>query len=200
MSKTAVARSPINQAGPIDIDQGWEVSRRKSSAPLRLADLSQLAKIGVKAQTPPFDIPYGRSIRQGNWIVAGSGPEEWTLLGPIGETREVATSGFASVVDITHGRALMRLTGDHAATVLAKLCPIDLSDPMCPNGAAFRAAIANVVSDVVRDDVEGTRSYLMHCERSSGQFLFDAVIDAGTEYGIDIEGFSWPQAPDPSPS
>ena len=194
MSKTAVARSPINQAGPIDIDQGWEVSRRKSSAPLRLADLSQLAKIGVKAQTPPFDIPYGRSIRQGNWIVAGSGPEEWTLLGPIGETREVATSGFASVVDITHGRALMRLTGDHAATVLAKLCPIDLSDPMCPNGAAFRAAIANVVSDVIRDDVEGTRSYLMHCERSSGQFLFDAVIDAGTEYGIDIEGFSWPQA------
>jgi len=189
--KPLVARSPVAQAAPIEIAHGWEVSRKKSSAPLRLTDLSQLAKIGVKAQTPPFDIPYGRSERHGNWIVAGSGPEEWTLLGPIGETREVVTSGFASIVDLTHGRALMRLTGGQAAMVLGKLCPIDLSDPMCPNGAAFRAAVANVVTDVVRDDIEGTRSYLVHCERSSGQFLFDALIDAGTEFGIDIEGFSW---------
>lgn len=192
MSRPLVARSPITQAAPIEIAHGWEVSTKKSSAPLRLADLSQLAKIGVKAQTPPFDIPYGRSRREDNWIVAGSGPEEWTLLGPIGETREVVTSGFASVVDLTHGRALMRLTGVQAAMVLGKLCPIDLSDPMCPNGAAFRASVANVVTDVVRDDVEGTRSYLLHCERSSGQFLFDALIDAGTEFGIDIEGFNWP--------
>ena len=191
MPKPLVARSPVAQAAPIEIAHGWEVSRKKSSAPLRLTDLSQLAKIGVKAQTPPFDIPYGRSERHGNWIVAGSGPEEWTLLGPIGETREVVTSGFASIVDLTHGRALMRLTGGQAAMVLGKLCPIDLSDPMCPNGAAFRAAVANVVTDVVRDDIEGTRSYLVHCERSSGQFLFDALIDAGTEFGIDIEGFSW---------
>ena len=191
MFESAVARSPINQADPIEIAHGWEVSKKKSSAPLRLADLSQLAKIGVKAQTPPFEIPYGRSERHGSWLVAGSGPEEWTLLGPIGETREVVTSGFASVVDLTHGRALMRLTGVRAALVLGKVCSIDLSDPMCPNGAAFRAAIANVVTDVVRDDLEGTRSYLMHCERSSGQFLFDALIDAGTEFGIDLEGFNW---------
>jgi heterotetrameric sarcosine oxidase gamma subunit len=194
--ETAVAKSPINQAGPIEITHGWEVSKKKSSAPLRLADLSQLAKIGVKAQTPPFEIPYGRSERHGSWLVAGSGPGEWTLLGPIGETKEIATSGFATVIDLTHGRAVMRLTGVRAAMVLGKLCPIDLTESMCPNGAAFRAAIANVVTDVVRDDLEGTRSYLLHCERSSGQFLFDALIDAGTEFGIDLEGFNWPEADD----
>jgi len=192
--KPLVARSPIAQAVPIEIAHGWEVSRKKSSAPLRLADLSQLAKFGVKAQSAQFDVPYGRSARHGDWIVAGSGPDEWTLLGPIGETREVVTSGFASVVDLTHGRALMRLTGGEAAKVLGKLCPIDFSDSMCPNGAAFRASVANVVTDVVREDVDGTRSYLVHCERSSGQFLFDALFDAGTEFGIDVEGFSWPQA------
>ncbi|HKY46603.1 MAG TPA: hypothetical protein VJQ79_01355 [Acidimicrobiia bacterium] len=192
MPKPPVARSPITQASPTEIADGWEVSRKKSSAPLRLADLSQLAKIGVKAQTPPLDIPYGRSVRDGAWVVAGSGPGEWTLLGPIGATTEIATSGFTSIVDLTHGRALVRLTGEEAALVLGKLCPIDLSDPMCPNGAAFRASVANVVTDVVRDDVAGTRSYLLHCERSSGQFLFDALLDAGTEFGIDTEGFNWP--------
>jgi hypothetical protein len=30
---------------------------------------------------------------------------------------------------------------------------------------------------------------LLHCERSSGQFLFDALLDAGAEFGIDIQGF-----------
>lgn len=192
MPKPAVARSPIIQASPTEIANGWEVSRKKPSGPLRLADLSQLAKIGVKAHTPPFDVPYGRSIRDGAWLIAGSGPGEWTLLGPIGETTEIATSGFASIVDLTHGRALVRLTGKAAALVMGKVCPIDLSDPMCPNGAAFRASVANVVTDVIRDDVAGTRSYLLHCERSSGQFLFDALLDAGTEFEIDAEGFNWP--------
>ena len=63
MSEGAVARSPIAQIGPTEILEGWVVSRKKSSAALRLADLSQLTKIGVKAHIPPFDIPYGRSAR-----------------------------------------------------------------------------------------------------------------------------------------
>ncbi len=191
MSRTPLARSPIDQADPIEVADGWVVSRKKSSAPLRLADLSQLAKIGVKTQVPPFGLSYGRSARQGDWIVAGSGPDEWTLVGPIGTTFEVATTGFSTVIDLTHGRALMRLTGGQSSLVLGKLCPIDLSDRMCPDGAAFRATVANVVTDLIRSDDDGINSYLLHCERSSGQFLFDTLLDAGAEFGIDVEGFSW---------
>jgi heterotetrameric sarcosine oxidase gamma subunit len=191
VSKTPVARSPISQTGPIEVAHGWVVSRKKSFAPLRLADLSQLAKIGVKTEVPPFGISYGRSARQGDWIIAGSGPDEWTLVGPIGNTFEVATTGFATVIDLTHGRALMRLTGGQSSLVLGKLCPIDLSDRMCPNGAAFRATVANVVTDLIRSDDHDVNSYLLHCERSSGQFLFDTLLDAGAEFGIDVDGFSW---------
>lgn len=186
-----VARSPIEQARPVEVVLGWEVSERKSSAPLRLADLTPLSKIGVKSEEPPFDVGFGRSARIGDWLVIGSGPREWTLLGPIGATMEVVTTGFATVIDLTHGRAMMRLTGHQAAMVMQKVCSIDLSDPMCPDGATFRATVANVVTDVLRDDIDGARSYLLHCERSSGQFLFDAMFDAGTEFGIDIEGLSW---------
>jgi heterotetrameric sarcosine oxidase gamma subunit len=183
-----LARSPIEQADPIEVVRDWEISRRKTSAPVRLADLTPMTKIGVKAKEPPFDVGYGKSVRIGDWLVTGSGPGEWTLLGPAGETMDVATTGFATVIDLTHGRALMRLTGHQAARALEKICSIDLSTPMCPNGAVFRAAVANVVTDVVRDDLGGIPSYLLHCERSSGQFLFDTLLDAGTEFGIEIEG------------
>ena len=48
--------------------------------------------------------------------------------------------------------------------------------------------MAGVATDVVRDDVAGTRSYLLHCERSSGQYLFDSLLDSGAEFDVDVDG------------
>ena len=76
----------------------------------------------------------------------------------------------------------MRLSGSSAASVLAKVCGIDLSDDVTPDGAAFRTSVAALATDVIRDDLGGTRSYLLHCERSSGQYLFDALLRAGAEF------------------
>jgi heterotetrameric sarcosine oxidase gamma subunit len=84
----------------------------------------------------------------------------------------------------------MRITGARAADLLAKVCGIDLSEEVTPDGAAFRSSVAKLVTDVVRD---GDRSYLLHCERSSGQYLFDALVDAGDEFGIEVDGFVAPE-------
>jgi heterotetrameric sarcosine oxidase gamma subunit len=184
-----LARSPIRPAEPVGRVDGWEVSLRRSAAPLRLADLTPLRKTLVKAVEAPFEIPYGRARLHGVTLVVGSSPGEWIILAPPTATIDVPITGFASVIDITHGRALVRLTGAAAPQLLAKVCAIDLSELMCPDGAAFRGTVANVVTDVVRQDQSGTCSYLLHCERSSGQFLFDALLDAGTEFGIDVDGF-----------
>lgn len=189
MADSPIARSPIRPAEPIGLAAGWEVSLRRSQAPLRLADLTPLRKLAVKAEAAPFPIPYGRSARQGDLLIAASGPGEWTVMAGPGFPIEISVSGFATVIDITHGRALVRLTGAAARSVLEKICAIDLSDSMCPDGAAFRASVANVVTDIVRHDQAGNRSYLLHCERSSGQFLFDAICDAGAEFGIDVDGY-----------
>jgi glycine cleavage system aminomethyltransferase T len=50
--------------------------------------------------------------------------------------------------------------------------------------------VARLATDLVRDDVAGVRSYLLHCERSSGQHLFDSLLDAGREFGIEVDGLS----------
>jgi heterotetrameric sarcosine oxidase gamma subunit len=106
---------------------------------------------------------------------AGSAPEE-----------------FVSVIDLTHGRALVRVTGEQAPDLLALLCGVDLDGDMTPDGAAFRSALAGVATDFIRDDRAGRRSYLMHCERSSGQYLFDSLLSAGESLGIGIDGFTAP--------
>ena len=76
--------------------------------------------------------------------------------------------------------------------MLAKVCGIDWSDGITPDGAAFRTSVAALATDVIRDDVGGIPSYLLHCERSSGQYLFDALLAAGAEFGVEIDGFEPP--------
>jgi sarcosine oxidase gamma subunit len=88
----------------------------------------------------------------------------------------------------------VRITGARTPDLLAKVCGIDLSERVTPDGAAFRSSVAKLVTDVVRDDLGGERSYLLHCERSSGQYLFDALLDAGDEFGIEVEGFAATEA------
>ena len=48
------------------------------------------------------------------------------------------------------------------------------------------------VTGLVEQPVNLPPSYLMHCERSSGQYLFDALLDAGADLGIDVDGFRSP--------
>lgn len=85
-------------------------------------------------------------------------------------------------VDLTHVRAVFRLAGDHATDVLAAVCPLDLSDDMFPDGAAARTSIAGVATELVRDDLEGTHSYLLLPSRSFGNYVWQVLIDA--ESGI----------------
>lgn len=188
-----IARSPIPVAGYATLYRGWEASTAPKPATLHIVDLSPLAKILVRSNQRVLDVPYGKARRDNrDVLVVGSAPMEWLLLGHIGEandiTRHIPTHGFTIVADITHGRALMRVTGADARLMLAKVCSVDLGDDMAPQGAAFRTPIAGVVTDVVRDDQEKQLSYLLHCERSTGQHLFESLLEAGAEFGIGVAG------------
>jgi heterotetrameric sarcosine oxidase gamma subunit len=199
-----VARSPIAPVAPVEVVDGWEVSTRRSTASLQLTDLTWLSKVFVKADangafTARHPTVFGAARRlSADTLEIGSDPGGWFTLGAVGGgddiverlTNEVAGAGeMVTVIDLTHGRALLRLTGAGSVGVLAKICAIDLADTATPNLSAFRSSVAKLVTDVVRDDLaDGTRSYLLHCERSSGQHLFDCLVDAGAEFGIDIAG------------
>ncbi|MGI8701172.1 MAG: hypothetical protein ACR2JU_08200 [Nocardioidaceae bacterium] len=211
-----IARSPIAPARPELVAAGWAVSGRRSGAALRITDCMPLAKVAVKAplggtMAHGLGVRFGRSARQ-RWeigegeavvLVVASGPGDWLVLGPprtqdglrsaLYDTAAVADE-LVSVIDLTHGRALMRLTGEKSRDLLAKECGVDLADETCPDGAALRSAVSGVATDLIRDDVDRgdrapTTSYLLHCERSSGQYLFDSLLDAGAELGVDIDGY-----------
>jgi len=102
-------------------------------------------------------------------------PGEWTVLGdrPDGD-----------VVDLTSVRAMFRLTGADAPRLLAKICALDLGDDVFPEGAAARTLVAGVATELVRDDQDDVRSYLILPSRSFGRYMHDVIRDAGGEFGL----------------
>jgi len=162
---------------------------------ISLADHSEYTKVLVRADRKTaagkhLKVSYGRSRSRDGILICGSRPDEWTLLSEAHRSTEVAESvprdGFVSVVDITHARTMFRISGSCAVDALAKVCNVDLADHMTPDGAVFSGSIAKVGCDVVRNDQEAGRSYLIACERSFGKYLFAVVADACAEFGIAI--------------
>ncbi|HEV8055918.1 MAG TPA: hypothetical protein VGP51_05480, partial [Nocardioidaceae bacterium] len=103
------------------------------------------------------------------------------LVGDVLDRLEGSVLGYLEVAREHRAFLLsLRIRGNEA---------VDLDDKVCPDGAALRTAVARVATDLVRDDLAGTRSYLLHCERSSGQYLFDSLLDAGDEFGVEADGF-----------
>ncbi|GAA4118398.1 2Fe-2S iron-sulfur cluster-binding protein [Enteractinococcus coprophilus] len=200
-----IGRSPVRVGDAKTLLAGWEVSAQPAAGPLTIQDQSVMTKLEVRSSftgstAEKLHASFGRTHRsQDGTLVIGSGPGQWYILGEPGSQQTMlnalqhmadSANELTTVVDLTHGRALFRITGDEAAALLNKLCSLELSDDIVPDGSALRSSVAGVVTDIIRDDVDGALSYLVHCERSSGQYLWDTLLDAGAEYRLAEVGYT----------
>ena len=169
------------------------------SGALTLCDASAITKWIVRASTDgavanALGVAFGSSnVAPSGALILGSRPGEWMVLGTQQQVSAVvadldtsASGEFVSSLDGTHCRAMFRLTGAVATSCLEKVCGIDWSDHMTPNGAVTSASVALVTCDLARNDQADTPSYLIFCDRSLGQYLFDALIDAGNEFSLQV--------------
>lgn len=204
-SVNPVFESPITSTN--SGSAGTSIGTSADQAALTLADESSLTKTLIRAEPRTkaerqLDVVFGASRLVDGVVISGQRPSEWLV---IGEANDVSTfvdridrEGHVSLVDHTHSRAMMRLTGLDASRVLEKVCSLDWSSEMTPNGAVVSASVAKVGCDIVRNDTfrHGSAlassaptevippSYWIACDRSFAQYLFDAILDAGQEFGL----------------
>ena len=172
-------------------------------AELTLTDCSSMAKVLIHANpsgalADRLAVPFGRSRRDDDaTLILRVRPAQWLLFADSGRAQELIerweapaeTDEFVSVIDVTSGRTLLRLTGESSPALLAKICALDLAT--ASNGSALRSSVAKVNAEIVRDDAGGRPSYLLACDRSYGQYLTEAINDAGGEFSSgEIVGLS----------
>lgn len=154
-----------------------------------LSDLSHWGKVLLRGTGTVALAPFGRSIRFGDAIVAGIRPEECLLLDPSRSSQNLVrfSVNSSAVVELTHGRGMIELTGPRASGVLEKLCDLDLSDAMTPDGAVVAGYVARIVCELIRQDRGSVVSYLVVFDRSYGRYLMGALQVAMKEFNAPVQ-------------
>lgn len=146
-------QSPIAAAGSVELGS------------CRLRDESHLTKWRIWEGAS--EVALGTARHQGGSLVVAVSPGEWMVIGD--------KPNVDDVVDMTHVRAALRLTGAGARSLLEHVCSLDLSDSMTPNGAAARTLVAGVATELIRDDVTGELSYLLLMSRSFARSVWERL-------------------------
>lgn len=125
------------------------------------------------------------------WRACWLGPDEWLLL--VEDTRraellERIATGLAgyghAATDVTDARAVLRLTGPCARSILAKGCPLDLHPRVLAPGQVAQSLLARVGVMLLPLDDSG---YDIFVPRSYAGFLWEWLLDAGAEFGLRVE-------------
>jgi sarcosine oxidase subunit gamma len=126
------------------------------------------AALGVALPTTP------RGITAGPVTWLWSGPNSWLALSAEPIEISAAAKSRAAVTDQSDGRAIIRVTGPHAAQILAKLVPIDLHESTFAPDATALTLAGHIVVQLWRDE----HGYNLTCFRSFAESLHESLSAA----------------------
>ena len=144
---------------------------------------------------PPPSTPC-TSARTGALTLLWLGPDECLVTMPAGEEQALGESlrqhlvgGHASVVDVTDGRTVIRVSGPRAPNLLAKGCTLDFHPRGFAAGLVKQSRLAQI--DVILHKIEdreiaGGPVFDIYVARSYAAFLWDWLREAGREYGLAV--------------
>jgi sarcosine oxidase subunit alpha len=89
-----------------------------------------------------------------------------------------------TLTDLTQGLAAVNLAGPRAREIMGRLTDLDCSNEAFAYLDGKRARVAGASSLILRIGFVGEVGYEMHFPSAYGQDVWDAILDAGAEFGI----------------
>jgi heterotetrameric sarcosine oxidase gamma subunit len=137
-----------------------------------------------------LELPAARRSHEGPGLVLFTVmPNRWHVLlegAEASEKRDAlrsALAGMATVVDLSHAFAALRLGGPAARTTLGQLVRIDLHDSAFPPGAVATTELHGMSVQLRR---LMTGDYELAVARSFAHSLEHAVVHAGEPHGVEV--------------
>ena len=94
------------------------------------------------------------------------------------------TGMCAHVTNVTSAFAAMNVAGPRARQTLGKLTDIDLSNPAFTYMRSVQGMVAGVPAILLRIGFVGETGWELHVPAESGEYLWEAIMEAGSEFGI----------------
>lgn len=89
----------------------------------------------------------------------------------------------ARLTDVTSAYTVIQVSGPRSRELLRKLTALDLGTEAFPDLTCAQTGIAGVHAMILRADVRALLSFQVCCGREFGAFVWDALLDAGREFG-----------------
>ena len=132
----------------------------------------------------------GRAEISGDAMAVWVQPSGWLVIRPRGDEGALAkkladaAGNKAAVVDQSHGRAVLRLSGANARDVLAKGCRVDLHPRAFAAGSAATTTIDHITVTIVQ--VDATPTYDLVLPANFAEAFLDWLAMSAAEYGYEI--------------
>ena len=123
-------------------------------------------------------------------VLARLSQDEFLVLTPVGQSPALADAfgeapdSCAHVLDMTSGLAGVRIIGPQAHLLLSAISELDVSDTAFPNMRCARTKAAEIHGTVLRMDRGELPCYELYFTREFGEYMWDALLEAGAEYGV----------------
>ena len=92
--------------------------------------------------------------------------------------------GCSHIVDVTSSRAGIGIVGLLSPNVLSKLADIDLDPSVFTNNQCCQCRAAGVHVMILRADLERIPAYQIYLTRDFGQYMWDAILNAGRSENV----------------
>jgi sarcosine oxidase subunit alpha len=94
------------------------------------------------------------------------------------------TEECAHAVDVSSGLAGVKVAGPEAHRLLSAVTPLNISPSAFPDMTCAQGMAAEIHGTVLRHDIGGILSYDLYFGREFGEYMWDALVEAGEEYGV----------------
>jgi sarcosine oxidase subunit gamma len=121
-----------------------------------------------------------RFIAPGVWQIVGD-----VSLSPQAAALRATLQSIATVVDVSHGRSALLISGPSAAKSLAKFCGLDLAPDKFMTGHSTQTRFGHIAMTLSRLDDVPTFETLVY--RGYAQHVFESLVDGAAEFGLRIE-------------
>lgn len=188
-----VGLSDISPLAKLDI-QGNDV----------LASLGQKLSLGLSLGISLETIPVGRAVRvpaqalqlntRANGLLCSLARNHARLISPPGTAsavhtrvesvvQQTADSACIHLTDVTSNFTAIQMVGPLGRDLLRKLTALDLRPAQFPDLSCAQGSLASIHALVLRADIQAHLAYQVYCGREFGAHVWDALLDAGQEFG-----------------
>ena len=145
---------------------------------------SKIESNNIQIDDLALSLQSSKVLSNKNTRILWSAPNTWLVISEkeniVKIIKESCDNESFAITDISHSRAIIKITGSQTTEVLKKGCPINFNEFEKNNCAGSIFHGINIIVDCIDDELQ---TFYLLTLRSFGESLYHHITDASLEFG-----------------